>query len=249
MRKIFFTFIIFVTLIFNFSSPTYAITPEDWIKNAWGNVKGFFIPLFENYIAPKYNIEKVNYQIDTDYNSDNELGIAKKAIPGAMDENMKVQYIEAYLNGDYTNNAKLVTCNNVAIYLEDLIFYKLKNNSIQIDSNLKTTFLNKNSTKTLAASSDCYEDTWNKLNNVPIEKEKNSQSLQGNQIVKEIIPKNSQLSEITENKPLETTKEDTGAHTDLMYMNFIPQSAMPTSADERRILFTQLMWPASQQKK
>jgi hypothetical protein len=248
MKKNLIVAVLFLTIFFSSHSLTYAANSDI----TWGDVGNFFISLFKIYIAPVVNIDSSN-KINTDYGSVNQKGIAKRAIPAAMDENMKIKYVEAFINDDYQNDPTLTTCENIPITLSHLIHYKISNSSFPISSELKNKFLSDSNhpAPSPMASSACLDNAWSKFNNVPIQNLQitDNKSFQGNQVIKEIIPKNSQQSEITSNSPPIDIQHDTGIHTDIMHQNFIPQSLMPATAAERQTLFTQLMWPASQQKK
>lgn len=244
MKKLITITVIFITFFFFDIHPVKALTPQSentWYEDIWDSIKGTFTDIFDKYIAPKFTIEPEQHTIDTDYNSQNQIGIAKKSIPANMDEGMKISYIESCIDNDSCGNQKLATCAGTEINLEDLIYYKLKNNSLQIKPELRTKFLSK-SGLTQKGTPDCLDSVWLKLRNTP---DKDSDAtLQGNQIVREIIPKNSQIGDSAP----KNIRQDTGVHTDLFHMNMIPASVMPTSAEERTLLFNQLMWPASQQQ-
>ncbi len=251
MKRFFTTIIITFLVYLSLFTKT---ANANWFDDTWGNVKYYFTSLFSSYIAPKYDITLTSNQIDTNYNSENPQGIAKRAIPSELDEEMKINYVKSYIKGIYDRNAILSKCNGYEITLEDLIYYEVVNNKILLEASEINKVKSEFSPPDTNIPSSCFDDTWSKLQNVPIVFNKkeitDNNSVQGNQVIKETIPRASQVNDIDPDSPPSfEIQKDTGVHTDLMYMNLIPQSAMPTSADERRILFTQLMWPASQQKK
>lgn len=250
MKKFIFFLITLIFIFKFFSCPAFAYTPQsdsNWFKDVWDNISSTFTGIFNSYIAPKFTIQPENDTVDTDYNSSNKKGIAKRAIPIAMDESMKIKYVESFIDGDFKDNPKIATCNSTDIFLKDLIFYKLNNNSLPLSPDQKAKFLADNPDLKQVASADCLDNVWSKFSNVP--PENSTDTLQGNQVIKEIIPQNSQLSQITSGKPDSKTREDTGVHTDLFHMNMIPNSMMPEKPKDRTTLFNKLMWPASQQQK